>query len=157
RATCPSCGTRRACGTAAHLVDPVLPDVQVRQWVLTTPAKVRHVLALRPDALTAHARIFVEDVARWQKQEARARGIDDETGSVTFVQRFSATLRSFVHLHVVALFGVFTRERKGGPAVFHEGRAPSTSLLGGCPRVPVGWPTPDRGRRARARCRRRHP
>jgi hypothetical protein len=46
---------------------------------------------------------------------------------VTFVQRFSATLQSFVHLHVVAIDGVFTRETKGGPAVFHEGRAPSTS------------------------------
>jgi len=27
----------------------------------------------------------------------------------------------------VAQFGVFTREKKGGPATFHEGRAPSTS------------------------------
>jgi hypothetical protein len=41
------------CGTAAHLVDHVLPDVPVRQWVLTTPFAVRRLLALRPDALTA--------------------------------------------------------------------------------------------------------
>jgi hypothetical protein len=46
---------------------------------------------------------------------------------VTFVQRFSATLQSFVHFHVVVVDGVFTRETKGGAAVFHEGRAPSTS------------------------------
>jgi hypothetical protein len=39
----------------------------------------------------------------------------------------SATLQSFVHLHIIAIDGVFMREKKGGPAVFHEGRAPSAS------------------------------
>jgi hypothetical protein len=41
------------------------------------------------------------------------------------VQRFSATLQSFVHDHVVAPDGVLTREARGGPAIFHEGRARS--------------------------------
>jgi hypothetical protein len=41
------------CDSAAHLVDHVLPDVPVRQGVLTAPHEVRRVLALRPDALTA--------------------------------------------------------------------------------------------------------
>ncbi|XYI00720.1 hypothetical protein ACMHYB_13560 [Sorangium sp. So ce1128] len=62
---------RRMCGTAAHLVDHVLPDVPVRQWVRTMPFAVRRLLALRPDALTAAGRIFVEEIARWQKQKAR--------------------------------------------------------------------------------------
>ncbi len=43
---------------------------------------------------------------------------------MTFVQRFNGTLGSFVHLHVVALDGVFTRAADGG-VVFHEGPAPS--------------------------------
>jgi hypothetical protein len=72
----------------------VLPDVPVRQWVLTAPFEVRRALALRPDALTAQARMFVEEIARWQKEQAKAQGIEDgETGAVTFVQRFNATLR----------------------------------------------------------------
>jgi ribosomal protein S27E len=124
RGTCPSCSARRMCGTAAHLATHVLPDVPVRQWVLTAPFDVRRVLALRPDALTAHNRLFVEEIARWQKQKAKAAGIDGgETGSVTFVQRFNSTLGSFVHLHVVALDGVFTRT--GAGVVFHEGPAPT--------------------------------
>jgi hypothetical protein len=41
------------CDSAAHRVDHVLPDVPVRQWVLTAPHEARRVLALRPDALTA--------------------------------------------------------------------------------------------------------
>ena len=65
------------CGTAAHLVDRVLPDVSVRQWVVTAPYEVRRVLALRPDALTAQNRIFVEEIARWQKQKAKALGVVD--------------------------------------------------------------------------------
>jgi Transposase zinc-binding domain len=64
RGACPSCSARRMCGTAAHLVDHVLPDVPVRQWVLTVPSEVRRLLALRPEALTAQNRIFVEEIAR---------------------------------------------------------------------------------------------
>ncbi len=94
------------CDAAAHLVDHVLPDVPVRQWVLTAPHEVRSALALRPDALTAQGRIFVEEIARWQKHAARTRG---ETGVVTLVQRFNSILGCFVHFHVLVPDGVFTR------------------------------------------------
>jgi hypothetical protein len=108
RGSCPSCSGRRMCGTAANLVSNVLPDVPVRQWVLTAPSEVRRLLALKPEALTAQNRIFVEEIARWQKGKAQTRGIEaGETGSVTFVQRFNATLGAFVHLHVLALDGDF--------------------------------------------------
>ena len=62
RGACPSCSARRMCGCAAHLVDHVVPDVPVRQWVLTAPHEVRRTLALRPEALTACGRIFVEEI-----------------------------------------------------------------------------------------------
>jgi hypothetical protein len=92
--------------------------------VLTAPHEVRRVLALRPEALTACNRLFVEEIARWQKDKAKARGTPGgETGSVTFVQRFNGTLGSFVHFHVVALDGVFTRTNDG--VVFHDGPAPT--------------------------------
>jgi hypothetical protein len=88
------------------------------------------VLALRPDALTAQNRIFVEAIGRWQKQVAKASGIlGGETGSVTFVQRFDGALGSFVHLHVIALDGVFTRDAPGGAVVFHDGPAPSREQI----------------------------
>lgn len=108
------------CGTAAHLVDHVLPDAPVRQWVLTAPHDVRRLLALHAAALTAMNRVFASEVARWQKATSRAEG--GETGSVTFVQRFDSRLGCFVHLHVLALDGVFTD--RGDDAVdFHPGRA----------------------------------
>ena len=99
----------------------VLPGVPVRQWVLTAPHEARRVLALRPDALTAQGRIFVEGIARWQKRVASAGG---ETGAVTFVQRFNSTLGCFVHFHVIVPDGVF-RADDAGAVVFREGPAPT--------------------------------
>ena len=37
RGVCPSCNARRMCGPAAHLTDEVIPDVPLRQWVLSVP------------------------------------------------------------------------------------------------------------------------
>ncbi len=45
RGFCPSCGARRMSGTAAHLVDHVIPRVPVRQWVLSLPIPLRVLLA----------------------------------------------------------------------------------------------------------------
>ena len=71
-------------GTAAHLVEHVLPDVALRQWVLTVPNEIRRALALRPDALTAQSRIFVQELARWQKQTGRVATL--ESTGATFEQ-----------------------------------------------------------------------
>jgi ribosomal protein S27E len=52
RGFCPSCGARRMIETSAHLVDHVIPDVPVRQWVLSFPWPLRLLFASRPDALS---------------------------------------------------------------------------------------------------------
>lgn len=52
RAICPSCGARRMVETAALLVDEVLPERPMRQWVLSLPFAVRFLLARDPDVLT---------------------------------------------------------------------------------------------------------
>ena len=41
RDICPSCATRRMAGTAAHMVDHVLPRMPYRQWVLSVRRRVR--------------------------------------------------------------------------------------------------------------------
>ncbi len=45
RGVCPSCNARRMCGTAAHLTDHVVPEVPLRQWVLSVPFELRLLLA----------------------------------------------------------------------------------------------------------------
>ena len=52
RGICPACGARRMAETAAHLVDEVIPQVPVRQWVLSFPIPLRFLLAAHPQLLS---------------------------------------------------------------------------------------------------------
>lgn len=49
RAICPSCTGRRMSSTAANLVQRVIPEQDVRQYVLTVPYQLRARLAYNPD------------------------------------------------------------------------------------------------------------
>ena len=51
RGFCTSCGARRMVGTAALLVDHVLPHRPVRQWVMSFPYPLRFVLANHPQVM----------------------------------------------------------------------------------------------------------
>ena len=52
RGFCPSCGARCMAETAAHLVEHVLPEQPIRQWVLSFPYPLRFLFATRPAVLT---------------------------------------------------------------------------------------------------------
>src|SRR5690554_7536469 len=47
RGFCPSCGARRMAESAALLVDEVLPEQPMRQWVLSFPFQLRFLFASR--------------------------------------------------------------------------------------------------------------
>jgi len=53
RGFCPSCAARRMAETAALLVDQVLPERPLRQWVLSLPHALRFLLARNPAAPSA--------------------------------------------------------------------------------------------------------
>lgn len=75
--------------TGASLVDRVVPDVPVRQFVLSIPYELRRLAAFDPGVLTALNRIFVEAVLADYRARARRSGDGDgQTGAVTLVQRF---------------------------------------------------------------------
>ena len=128
RGLCPSCGARRMCNTAAHIVDRVLPAVPVRQWVLSLPFEIRRLAAFRSDVATAMGRIFIEEIARDQKQAAATSGA--QHGAVNFLQRFGGSLNLNLHYHAVVADGVFLRG-DGGRMVFREALAPSAEALVG--------------------------
>lgn len=48
RGFCPSCGARRMAESAALLVDEVLPEQPMRQWVLSVPYPLRFLFASHP-------------------------------------------------------------------------------------------------------------
>jgi hypothetical protein len=126
RGFCPSCGGRRMAETAAQLVDRVLPEVPVRQWVLTLPYPLRYRCAYNARLTSAVLRAFIRALFAELRRRARRQWDlrPEQCGAVTFIQRFAAELRSAsaphaprargsalnlnVHFHTLALYGVYT-------------------------------------------------
>jgi hypothetical protein len=99
---------RRMCATAANLIERTLPEVDLRQWVLTFPFSWRRRLAQDGELLVRLTRIFVETVHAFYALRAESRGVRGaKTGAVTVVQRTSSDLRLNPHLHVVFLDGAY--------------------------------------------------
>ncbi len=95
--------------TAAHLVDRVLPEVSIRQWVLTLPYPLRYRCAWNARLTSEVLRCFLRSVFAEQRRRARALfGIrKGQCGSVTFIQRFGSALNLTPHFHTLVLDGVY--------------------------------------------------
>ena len=83
---------------AAHLVDEVLPEVPIRQWVCSLPWSLRYALAydraLCADVLDAFLGALTRSLRRRAKRELGLRSVEDaRAGAVTFVQRSDGSLR----------------------------------------------------------------
>lgn len=89
KAVCPSCAGRRMADTAKHLVDHVIPDVPVRQWVLSLPYAHRFLLSSHPKLLASTIGIFNRAISSFYKQKAISLGIrNPQVGSLVVIQRF---------------------------------------------------------------------
>jgi putative transposase/transposase-like zinc-binding protein len=109
RGFCPSCGGRRMAERAAHLVDRVLPDVPIRQWVLSLPYRLRYLLAWDHDLCRAVVRVYVRAVLGFLRARARHNGVANvRSGAVVIIQRFGGALNLNVHVHALVIDGVFT-------------------------------------------------
>jgi hypothetical protein len=71
RGFCPSCGGRRMAESAAHLVDRVLPEVPIRQWVLTLPYPLRYRCAYDARFTSEVLRAFVRALFAELRRRAR--------------------------------------------------------------------------------------
>ena len=119
RALCPSCGGRRMAERAAHLVDRVLPDVPIRQWVLSVPYRLRYQLAWDHDLCRAVAGVMVRSICRVLVDRARDVGVEGgRGGAVVMIQRFGDALNLNVHFHALVPDGVFAAEP--GRWTFHR-------------------------------------
>jgi len=109
RGFCPSCGGRRMADTAAHLVDRVLPEVPIRQWVFTLPYPLRYRCAydakLTSEVLRAFLRALFAELRRRIRRELGSRA--EQCGAVTFVQRFGSAMNLNLHFHTLALDGAY--------------------------------------------------
>jgi len=111
---------------AAQLVDRVIPQVPVRQWVLLLPFTLRYQLAFDATLTSAVLDVFIRGVfAGLPRAAARAGIADGQGGAITAIQRFGSALNINVHFHARVLDGVFRRPAPGAPPVFHPLPAPT--------------------------------
>jgi hypothetical protein len=111
---------------ALNLVDHVLPDVPLRQFVLTMPFPLRFPLAFDGKLLGQVVRIFTDTVAGWYRRRHADRGLPPgESGAVTVIQRANSDLRLNPHLHTAFLDGVYSPDVDGKGQMFHPAPTPT--------------------------------
>jgi Transposase zinc-binding domain/Putative transposase len=109
RGPCSSCSSRRMAEEAAQVVDRVVPNVPLRQWVLSFPFPISVLAAKRHEVLKALGNIFAEEIARCIETAAARPNV--ATGTISFVQRFGSSLNLHVHLHVMCPDALFERRQ----------------------------------------------
>ena len=127
RGFCPSCGARRMAESAALLVDEVLPEVPMRQWVLSFPIPLRFLFASRPALMGQALGIVYRVLATHLIRKAGDTHRTARTGAVTLIQRFGGALNLNVHFHMLFLDGVYVDGRAG--PVFRWVKAPTSAEL----------------------------
>ena len=111
----------------AHLVDHVLPDVPIRQWVLTFPHTLRYQMAWDHALCRAVVGALLRAVTGALRRRARIVGVaDGRSGAVAVIQRFGGAVNLNVHVHALVLDGVYARDTSG--ALHLHPAAPLTSL-----------------------------
>ena len=122
RGFCPSCGARKMAENAAFLVDSLLPVVPIRQFVVTFPMQLRLWMARSKELLATVCKKVVKCINQHLQRESDIP--DGLTGSVVFVQRFGSAANLNVHLHIVAMDGVY-EVKSTGRLKFYNAKAPS--------------------------------
>ena len=120
--------------TALLLVEKVIPEVPIRQWVCSLPWRLRVHLGYDRELCREVLEAFVCEVSRSLKRRAKAAlnlktAGQALTGAVSVIQRGDSALRLNVHFHVLVLDGVYVREVATGALVFHTLGAPSEADL----------------------------
>jgi hypothetical protein len=129
RGFCPSCGLRRLVETSAHLVDHVIPKAPVRQWVLSFPWPLRLPFARQPDTLSRCLAVIIRAIDTDLVHRAGlTRTSGAQTIIVTLIQRFGSVLNLNIHLHMIALDGVYA-VGKSDQTKFHRVKAPNQTEL----------------------------
>jgi ribosomal protein S27E len=128
RGFCPSCGARRMAESAALLVDEVLPEQPMRQWVLSFPYQLRFLFASRPEIMGRVLGIVHRVIATHLVRKAGYTHDRARTGAVTLIQRFGSALNLNIHFHMLFLDGVYVYQPNRA-ARFRWVKSPSSAAL----------------------------
>jgi hypothetical protein len=114
--------------SAALLVDEVLPEQPIRQWVLSFPFQLRFLFASSPELMCRVLGIVYRDLSAHLIKKAGFTRKTAQTGAVTLIQRFGSALNLNVHFHMLFLDGVYTTT-PWGKSRFHRTNAPDQQEL----------------------------
>jgi len=84
--------------SAALLVDDILPEAPMRQWVLSFPFPLRFLFASQPAIMSKVLGIVYRALATHLIRKAGYTVTTARTGAVTLIQRFGGALNLNVHL-----------------------------------------------------------
>ncbi len=93
--------------SAALLVDDILPEAPIRQWVLSFPYALRFLFAARPAVMGKVLGIVYRALATHLIRKAGYTTTTAHTGAVTLIQRFGSALNLNIHFHMLFLDGVY--------------------------------------------------
>lgn len=125
---CPSCGARRMAESAALLVDEVLPEQPMRQWVLSFPFQQRFLFASRPAIMGQVLGIVYRVIAKHLVKKAGLTHKTARTGAVTLIQRLGSARNLNIHFHMLFPDGVYV-DGPNGSARFRWVKAPTSPEL----------------------------
>lgn len=95
--------------TAAHLIERIIPLVEIRQWVISFPFCIRMAL-LQQTHHQSILKIVLEEIRKTIL--ANISVSDSEIGAISFFQNFGATLNVHPHFHIIFTDGVFHTEEQ---------------------------------------------
>jgi len=113
---------------SALLVDAVLPEQPIRQWVLSVPYPLRFLFASQLKVMGKVLGIVYRMIASHLLKKARVLAEQAQTGAVTLIQRFGSALNLNIHFHMLFLDGVYAEDRHGVSQFFRV-KAPSHAEL----------------------------
>lgn len=93
--------------TAAHLVDGVIPNVPVRQWVVSFPIPLRVLLASRPELITPVLAVIQRVITSFLINQSGLPRKAVHSGAVTLIQRFGSAANLNIHLHLKIPLGFY--------------------------------------------------
>lgn len=114
--------------SAALLVDDILPEQPVRQWVLSFPFQLRFLFASNPGVMSQVLGIVYRVISGALLKKAGCTRKNGMTGAVTLVQRFGSALNLNVHFHMLFTDGAYSRNQYG-KVVFKRTKAPEKDEL----------------------------
>jgi len=114
--------------SAALLVDEILPEQPIRQWVLSFPFQLRFLFASYPEIMGKVLGIVNRVLSTHLIHKAGFTRTEAQTGAVTLIQRFGSALNLNIHFHMLLLDGVYAFDDYE-KIRFHRVKAPELQEL----------------------------